>query len=93
MTPAQFEMRREAGNIQYEGTFRNGKGAGQFTFTGNRNYIDAIRALGVKFDLDHKHKGSDDDDLFTLALHDVSTAFIKSMQAEGFIPKEQERTV
>ncbi|HYC58357.1 MAG TPA: hypothetical protein VEK79_02210 [Thermoanaerobaculia bacterium] len=82
MTPVQFEMRREAGNVRYEGTFRNGKGAGQFTFAGNRAYIDAIRALGVPFDL--RHKGTDEDDLFSLALHDVSTTFIKTMQAEGF---------
>lgn len=82
MTPVQFEMRREAGNIRYEGTFRNGKGAGQFTFTGNRAYIDAVRALGVAFDL--KHERTDEEDLFSLALHDVSTSFIKTMQAEGF---------
>ncbi len=87
MTPVKFEMRREAGNAIFEGTFRKGKGAGQFTFTGNRGYIDAVRALGVPFDLDqkrHKRDRSEEEELFSLALHDVSTAFIKQMQAEGF---------
>jgi hypothetical protein len=87
MTPVQFQMRREAGTIAFEGTFRRGKGAGQFTFTPNRNYIAAVRALGVPFDLEHHNRrgdNSEEDDLFALALHDVSTAFIKQMQAEGF---------
>lgn len=87
MTPVRFELRREAGNTVFEGTFRNGKGAGQFTFTGNRNYISAVQALGVPFDLDGKRKHrdrSEEEELFSLALHDVSTAFIKQMQAEGF---------
>src|SRR6185503_13099920 len=54
MTPVRFEMRREAGLSVFEGTFRKGKGAGQFTFTANRGYIDAVRALGVPFDLDRE---------------------------------------
>ncbi|HYI08640.1 MAG TPA: hypothetical protein VEK57_06190 [Thermoanaerobaculia bacterium] len=85
MTPVQFSMRREAGNVAFEGTFRKGKGAGQLTFTANRGYIDAIRNLGVEFKLGRNHgKTSEEEELFTLALHDVSTAFIRSMQAEGF---------
>ncbi len=91
MTPVRFEMRREAGTSVFEGTFRKGKGAGQFTFTANRGYVDAVRALGVPFDLDredgrkrHRRNQSEEEELFTLALHDVSTSFIKSMQAIGF---------
>jgi len=86
MTPVRFELRREAGTAVFEGTYRNGKGAGQLTFTGNRAYIDAIRALGVPFELHRRRSEAENDErsLFTLALHDVSTAFIKSMQAEGY---------
>jgi hypothetical protein len=87
MTPVRFEMRREAGNTVFEGTFRKGKGAGQLTFTANRGYIAAVRALGVPFELNSKRKKHDqteEEELFTLALHDVSTAFIKSMQSVGF---------
>ncbi len=87
MTPVRFEMRREAGTSVYEGTFRKGKGAGQFTFTPNRGYIAAVKALGVPFDLSgkrHRRNQSEEEELFTLALHDVSTTFIKSMQAIGF---------
>lgn len=89
MTPVQFQMRREAGTISFEGTFRNGKGAGQLTFAPNSGYIAAVRNLGVEFKLDRHHgrdekKRSEEEDLFTLALHDVSTSFIRTMQAEGF---------
>ncbi|HEX6084636.1 MAG TPA: hypothetical protein VF266_08935 [Thermoanaerobaculia bacterium] len=88
-TPVNFEMRREAGTVSFEGTFRNGKGAGQFTFAQDRSYIDKIRALGLEFELDkpsrrHKRDRTDEEDLFSLALHDVSTSFIKSMIAEGY---------
>jgi len=92
MTPVQFHMRREAGTATFEGTFRRGKGAGQFTFNGERGYIAAIKALGLKFDL--RHKGDEEEQLFMLALHDVSTSFIKSMQAEGFkVPLEKYLTM
>lgn len=91
MTPVNFEMRREAGNIAYEGTFRNGKGAGQFTFTANPAYLDTIRGMGIALEKTEKRRHRDrdddwdqDDELFTLAFHDVSTAFIKSMIAEGY---------
>ena len=87
MTPVQFEMRREAGTVRFEGMFRGGKGAGQFTFTPDRSYIDKIRALGLEFNLDKPHRRKDrteEQDLYALAVHDVSTAFIRSMMAEGY---------
>lgn len=87
MTPVHFEMRREAGTVSFEGTFRNGKGAGQFAFTPDRSYIDKIRALGLEFELDKPHRRrnrTEEENLFSLALHDVSTSFIKSMIAEGY---------
>ena len=87
MTPVRFTLAREAGTSTFEGTFRNGKGAGQMTFTGNRTYIDSLRSLGVAFDLPVSRRGkttSEDEKLFVLAFHDVSTSFIRSMQSEGF---------
>lgn len=83
MTVVRFDLHREAGNAAFEGTFRNGKGAGQFTFTANRGYLDDLRALGLTLDL-RGHRQTEEEELFTLAIHDVSTAFIKSMQAEGY---------
>ncbi|HYC58930.1 MAG TPA: hypothetical protein VEK79_05120 [Thermoanaerobaculia bacterium] len=78
-TPVQFAWKREAGTVVFDGVFRNGSGGGQMIFTPNRNYLDAIKALGVEIDT-----GADDEELFTLAMVDVSAAYIRSMQAEGF---------
>jgi hypothetical protein len=90
-TPVRFELRREAGTIAFEGSFRNGRGAGHFDFTPDRGYIAALRSLGVEPRLEHaRRQRSEDEDLFTLALHDVSTSFIRSMIAEGYkVPLEK----
>jgi len=99
MTPVRFELRREAGNTVFEGTFRNGKGAGQFDFTPNHGYPDLIRALGVEFTLEGERKHnrrerSEDETLFALALHDVSTSYIKTMMSEGYkVPLEDYLTM
>ena len=85
MTPVQFQLRREAGTVSFEGTFKNGDGAGQFEFAPNRDYPAAIRALGVEFNLKrHGRSKSEDEQLFSLAVFDVSTSFIRSMQAMGY---------
>jgi hypothetical protein len=86
-TPVHFSMNREAGNIEFEGTFRNGNGAGQFTFTSNPAFLDSMRALGVDVTPESDRRGRKDDEeelLYAYVLHDVSTAFVKSMIAEGY---------
>lgn len=87
MTPVNFELRREAGTAVFEGTFRNGKGAGQFTFTGNSGYLQSMRGLGIDVESRGRKRGrrdSEEEDLLMYALFDVSTAFVKSMIAEGY---------
>lgn len=78
--PVAFAMKREAGTIAYEGTFKAGDGAGQFTFDSNPEYAKALRSLGLELDA----KESDEQQLFSLALFDVSTSYIRSMQALGY---------
>jgi len=75
-----FELRREAGTIAFDGTFRNGDGAGQFAFTPDPGYATALKKLGVAFDAD----GDADRTQFQITLFDVSTAFIRSMQELGY---------
>lgn len=84
-TPVNFEWRREPGTISFEGSFRGRKGAGQFTFTPNPSFLRSVAALGVENDV-HRYKAdrSEENQLFWLTMHDVSTAFIKSMQAIGY---------
>src|SRR5262249_7562197 len=79
--PVRFELRRAAGPFAFEGSSRQGKGAGQFMFEPNPDFPEALRRLGVE----PEAKGPDqDEDLFTLAMFDVSTEFIQSMQAIGY---------
>jgi hypothetical protein len=80
-TPVSFELRRDAGVVRFEGTFRNGDGAGQFDFASNRAYVETLRSLGIDL------KSEEDDEesaLFRLAMHDVSAAFIREMQSLGY---------
>ncbi|HEV8660379.1 MAG TPA: hypothetical protein VGS96_17365 [Thermoanaerobaculia bacterium] len=83
-TPVQFTMQREAGSMALEGTFKGGYGGGQFTFTPNRRYLDDVRALGVDTREITDDKDDVDEHLMGLAVQDVSTAYIKSMQAAGY---------
>lgn len=79
--PVQFDLSREAGTISYDGTFRNGRGAGDFTFSPNRDFPKLLRSVGVEFDA---KRGEEDRELFNLAIFDVTTDFIRSMQAIGY---------
>lgn len=85
--PVEFELRREAGTIAFEGTFREGQGAGEFAFGPNRAFPGRLRSLGVGFDA---KRGEEDHELFMLAVFDVTTEFIRSMQDIGYsVPLEK----
>ena len=77
----RFEMRREAGTITYEGSFRGGLGAGTFTFDANEDFAKTLDRLGLPLgagDADSRHQ------LFELTIFDVSSSFIRSLQAIGY---------
>ena len=78
--PVAFQFVREAGTLHFEGTFRNGRGAGEFRFVSDPGYADRLRSVGVQ--LGRETKGTRD--LMNLALFDVSIDFIRSMQAIGY---------
>lgn len=82
----QFELRREAGTVAFEGSFRDGHGAGQFSFTPNRDFVATLRAMNFRIeDLDEDgDRESEESHLYFLTSIDLSTAYIKAMQAEGF---------
>ncbi len=77
-TPVTLRLQRDAGTIVLEGSFKDGYGAGQFTFTPNRGYIDALRSAGVAFDISEGK--SEEDQLFLAAVIDVSVAYVRSMR-------------
>ncbi len=45
----RFSLVREAGRIDCEGTFQNGKGSGTFRFTGNQGFVAAMKTRGFDF--------------------------------------------
>ncbi|HXT21055.1 MAG TPA: hypothetical protein VN923_09915, partial [Thermoanaerobaculia bacterium] len=83
-TPVTFSLRREAGTVTFDGTFRNGSGGGEFAFAANPAYLATLRDLDVAVSRAKDHGSSADEQLLSLALLDVSTAFIRSMQAAGY---------
>ncbi|MCU1231180.1 MAG: Regulatory sensor-transducer, BlaR1/MecR1 family, partial [Acidobacteria bacterium] len=76
---SQFELRAEAGTIRFDGTFRDGDGAGHFTFASNPKFAGTLRSMNVR-----EIGDVDDEKLLQLALHGVSTDFIRAMRAEGY---------
>jgi hypothetical protein len=77
---SNFVMRRDAGTFEFEGTFRDGEGAGHFTFVPNASYLAQLRSMNVRND-----EGGDENELlFRLAMHDVSADFIRSFRSLGY---------
>jgi hypothetical protein len=77
-TPVDFRMIREAGAVHFTGMFQHGDGVGRFTFEPNPAYAATLRSLGVAA------SDLDDERLFSLAIHDLSSNFIKEMQSLGY---------
>jgi beta-lactamase regulating signal transducer with metallopeptidase domain len=46
-TPVSFRIEQDAGTFEFEGSFRNGRGTGEFHFRPNRQFAATLRALGV----------------------------------------------
>jgi hypothetical protein len=76
--PVKFSLVREAGRIDCEGTFQNGKGSGTFSFTANPTFISAMKSRGFDFEADSKRRENDDDyredRLFAATTLNVTTA-------------------
>ena len=82
-----FSLAREAGTIQCEGTFTNGKGAGTFRFTPNYSFVDAMKSRGFDFSKPSKHGHSNlDMKLFTATTLNVTTAFADDLNSANFGP-------
>src|SRR5439155_601535 len=73
----KFDLRREAGTIAMEGSFREGRGAGLFTFAPREAYRNEMRSLGYGEDLQLWRR-------FQLAIHDVGPKYIRDLKTEGF---------
>jgi hypothetical protein len=70
-----FSLQREAGTMQFEGTFNAGKGAGRFTFTPNQSFLSAMSSRGYTLSEDKQ---------FASAMLDVRVKAIDDLKAAGF---------
>ncbi len=85
-TPVRFSVVREAGTIDCEGAFNNGKGKGTFTFTPNGDFFSAMRSRGFEFDQSKSRSGDDwqDSQLFAAATLNVTVALADDLLASDF---------
>ena len=80
--PVKFSIVREAGTIDCEGSFQNGKGSGTFRFTGNQSFVSAMKSRG--FDFEQKSSTSNDegdseDRLFAAATLNITTSLVDDL--------------
>ena len=74
--PARFTLSRDAGTLTFEGMLNDAGGSGHFTFAPNPEYLAALGKLG--------YPAPDEDDVFSLAVHDVSREFLRELESLGY---------
>ncbi len=80
-----FSIVREAGRIDCEGTFQNGKGSGTFRFTANLAFVSAMKSRGFDFEKDLNADDNDHEDrLFAATALNVTTALADDLLSAGF---------
>jgi hypothetical protein len=72
----RFHIQRDAGSFACEGWFRAGKGSGHFSFAPSAAFVSDMRALG--------HGGLSSEQIFTLAVHDVTRAYVRELARLGY---------
>ena len=81
----KFSLVREAGRIDCEGTFQNGRGSGTYRFTGNESFVSAMKSRG--FDVSENPRSDDEHSenrLFTATVLNVTTALADDLLSAGF---------
>ena len=92
---ANFRLVREAGTIECDGTFINGRGTGTFRFTPDMGFVSAMRSKGFDFEKESgiKRNRDDDDDsdsnslsgrLLSAALLGVTSALADDLNSANF---------
>ena len=82
----KFSIVREAGNIECEGTFQNGKGSGTFRFVPNAQFVSAMKTRGFDFNdsSNRERLNSLENRLFAAAIINVTTALADDLNSANF---------
>src|SRR5690242_12513385 len=81
--PVNFSLVREAGRVDCEGSFENGKGSGTFRFTGNAAFISGMKSRGFDFEEDSNTENDGRDRLFAATVLNVTTALADDLSSAG----------
>ena len=73
--PVRFVLKRDAGLFEFEGTLTLGLGGGEFQFLPEPSFATALASLG--------YGAAGEDDLFTMALEDISLAYAREAKQAG----------
>jgi hypothetical protein len=83
--PVNFSLVREAGRIDCEGSFQNGKGSGTFRFTGNLAFVSAMKSRGFDFEPRADDDGfRGENKLFAATVLNITTALADDLASAGF---------
>ena len=82
--PVSFSLVREAGRIDLEGSFQNGKGSGTFRFTANPGFVSAMKSRGFDFEQSNNNGRHPEDRLFSAAALNITTALADDLNSAGF---------
>lgn len=75
-TTVNFNLVRDAGTFSCEGYFRDGRGAGFWTFTPSRAFLSAMRTRG--------YDNLSGEDLLRAAFHNLTVKFIEELKGAGY---------
>ena len=80
---AAFRLVREAGTIDFEGSFAESRGSGTFRFVGNPAFLNAMRSRGSDFETSSKHGRDTEDRQFTAAVLNITAALADDLNSAG----------
>jgi hypothetical protein len=86
----RFSLVREAGRIDCEGSFQNGRGAGTFRFAANAGFVSAMKSRGFNFETTSDWDDNSDNKLFAATTLNITTALADDLLSAGFGKLETE---
>ena len=85
--PVKFSLVREAGRVDCEGGFQNGRGSGTFQFTGSQAFVSAMKSRGFDFEKESSNSDAEREvahKLFAATTLNVTTALADDLLSAGF---------